>query len=159
MHLIDGHNLIPKVPGWSLRNIDDEQQLIEALQAYVAAHGRDIEVFFDKAPPGFSGMRRFGRITAHFVRAGQTADDAIRARLDQLGKSARNVTVVSSDRQVQSEARNHQAKVVSSEDFAAELATLAARRQGGKKTNARGESLISPDELEDWLRMFGEDDQ
>lgn len=162
MYLIDGHNLIPKVPGWSLKNIDDEQQLIDALIAYSAANGRDIEVFFDKAPAGYAGVRRFGRVTAHFVRQSTTADNAIRMHLDQLGKGARNATVVSSDRQVQGEARSHQAHVISSEAFAAELMAASARRSAEYAEKRKGKSTpgasISPDELEEWLKMFGEED-
>lgn len=162
MLLIDGHNLIPKIPGWSLQNIDDEQQLIEALQPYLTAHPGEIEVFFDQAPPGFSGPRRYGRILAHFVRQGQTADNAIRVRLDQLGKNARNVSVVSSDRQVQGEARSHGASVISSEEFALELqktyrpAGQSAKKGRGKRRDAAGEPSIDPDELDEWLKMFGE---
>jgi uncharacterized protein len=164
MLLIDGHNLIPKIPGWSLGNIDDEQQLIEALQSYVAAHPRVVEVFFDKAPVGFSGQRRYGRILAHFVVQGQTADNAIRMRLDQLGREAKNATVVSSDRQVQGEARSHGAQVVSSDVFAQELQKThrpvghvqETNRKKGK--GSRKEVEITPDELDEWLKMFGADE-
>ncbi len=165
MLLIDGHNLIPKIPGWSLQNIDDEQQLIGVLQSYVAAHPGEIEVFFDKAPPGFSGARRYGRILAHFVRQGQTADNAIRVRLNQLGKGARNATVVSSDRQVQGEAHSHGAQVISSEAFAQELQKIhrpagqSTKKPGGKRRDASSEPFIDPEELEDWLKMFGGEEE
>ncbi|MBP1702274.1 MAG: hypothetical protein H6Q38_1381, partial [Chloroflexi bacterium] len=33
-YIVDGHNLIPKIPGLSLRAIDDEMQLIELLQEF-----------------------------------------------------------------------------------------------------------------------------
>jgi uncharacterized protein len=165
MYLIDGHNLIPKIPGFSLRNIDDEQQLIEALQVYCAVRQRDIEVFFDRAPIGYSGQRRFGRLTAHFVRQGLTADDAIRNRLAQLNRAARNATVVSSDRQVQSEARSRGAAVIPSEAFASELLSVY-RPAGGseppKSKNRKGkptqtDGTLSQDDLDEWLRLFGED--
>jgi predicted RNA-binding protein with PIN domain len=66
-------------------------------------------------------MRRYGTLTAHFVRQGRTADDAIRDRLARLGASARKWRVVSSDRQVQAEARSHHAEAISSEEFARDL--------------------------------------
>lgn len=165
MYLIDGHNLIPKIPGWSLRNMDDEQDLIAVLQRYCAAHQRDVEVFFDQAPAGFSGMRSYGRVKAHFVRQGATADDAIRRRLESLGNQARNATVVSSDRQVQSEARSRQAAVITSEAFAGELAALlppADKEQKGRpKPRERpdqGNTQLTQDEIDDWLRLFGADE-
>jgi uncharacterized protein len=122
MYIIDGHNLIPKIPGWSLRAMDDEEKLIALLQVYARVRRRSqIEVYFDGAPPGQSGTRVYGGIRAHFVPAAQTADDAIRRRLAELGRRARNASVVTSDRQVQANVRAAQARVIPSEDFAREL--------------------------------------
>ena len=120
-YLIDGHNLIPKVPGLSLSAIDDELRLVDWLQAFSQAKQKDIEVFFDLAPHGYPPNRKFGRVKAHFVRQGQTADNAIQARLLELKGDAQNYLVVSSDRQVLAAARAARARVVPSEDFAREL--------------------------------------
>ena len=165
MYLIDGHNLIPKIPGWSLRHVDDEQELITLLQRYCAERRRDVEVFFDKAPVGFSGTHSYGRVKAHFVRQGTTADDAIRRRLESLGNQARNVSVVSSDRQVQSEARSRQATVIPSETFAAELTPLLPPpdqdqkgRPKPRKRKDAGNTQLSQDEIDEWLRLFGADE-
>lgn len=123
MYLIDGHNVIPKIPGLSLQVIDDEERLIELLKVWMRVRGRrDVEVFFDGAKPGFSGERALGILRAHFVPLGQTADEAIRRRLMGLGKAARNATVVTSDRQVRANAKALHANVISSESFAKDLA-------------------------------------
>src|SRR5690554_1297675 len=119
-YLIDGHNLIPKL-GLRLDSIDDEQELIALLQEFCRLEQRKVEVFFDGAPPQHAGTRKIGRVTAHFVRVGNTADDAIRSRLKRLGRGAKNWTVVSSDRQVQAEAGAVQAEIMSSEAFAGML--------------------------------------
>ncbi|HLO30861.1 MAG TPA: NYN domain-containing protein, partial [Anaerolineales bacterium] len=114
-YLIDGHNLIPKL-GLRLDSIDDEMELIAILQEFCRLEHTPrghVEVFFDGAPAAQAGTRKLGAVTAHFVRLGTTADDAIRNRLKMLRKSARNWTVVSSDRQVQAEARAAFAEVVS----------------------------------------------
>lgn len=159
MHLIDGHNLIPYVPGLSLSEIDDEQRLIDALVSFCAATGRSVEVFFDKAPPGRSGMRRYGnRLVARFIREGKTADEAIRERLAQLGRAARNVTVVSSDNQVRAEARSRQAQVVDSGVFASTMLEAArtppaAPHQPAKDKGAK--AVLSPREMQEWLDLFG----
>ncbi len=34
MYIIDGHNLIPKLPGRSLRELDDEMALVGLLQTF-----------------------------------------------------------------------------------------------------------------------------
>jgi uncharacterized protein len=151
-YLIDGHNLIPKIRGMSLRAIDDELDLIERLQAFCRSEKRSVEVFFDKAPPGRGGTRRYGRVTAHFIREGLTADNAIAARLKRLRKGAANWTVVSSDRQVQAEARSMKAKVVSSEEFARQMEFAAAKT--GEVEPGKDEPL-SQAEIDEWLRIFG----
>lgn len=149
-YLIDGHNLIPKL-GLRLDSIDDEMELVGILQEYCRKDQRQAEVFFDGAPATQAGTRRLGRVTAHFVRMGVTADDAIRNRLKRLGKSAKNWTVVSSDRQVQANAHAAHAEVVSSDTFAAMLkqARDAAPKPGIERN-------LSPKEVEDWLKLFEE---
>jgi predicted RNA-binding protein with PIN domain len=92
-YLIDGHNLIPKLPGLSLNAIDDELRLVELLQEYCRRSRNGVEVYFDNAPPGQAGTRRYGTVSAHFIPRGRTADDAIRLRLGRLGRSGKNWTV------------------------------------------------------------------
>jgi predicted RNA-binding protein with PIN domain len=112
-YLIDGHNLIPKIPGLTLEDVDDEDQLLHLLTRFCQRQGKQVEVFFDKAPPGEARTRKFGMVLARFVRQGTTADEAIRVRLARLGRSAHNWTVVSSDQQIQAEARAARAHYIS----------------------------------------------
>jgi predicted RNA-binding protein with PIN domain len=150
--LVDGHNLIPKIGGLSLRSLDDEQRLIELLQVFCRVRRHQVEVFFDQAPPGRAGRKRAGMVVVHFVRQGRTADDAIAARLVQLRKAAQNWTVVSSDRQVQREARDHHAAILPSEQFAGELhSALQASPQGSTDEPAE----LSEEEIKEWLELFG----
>jgi predicted RNA-binding protein with PIN domain len=148
-YLIDGHNLIPKL-GLRLDSMDDEQELIAILQEYARLERKkQVEVYFDGAPPSQAGTRRQGLVTAHFVPLGTTADNAIRRRLNKLGKSARNWTVVSSDRQVQTEARSFRAAVLSSDEFARKL--KRARDSAPKPANER---KLSKHEVDEWLELF-----
>lgn len=149
-YLIDGHNLIPKL-GLRLDAIDDEMELIAILQEFCRMEQKQVEVFFDGAPAGQAGTRKLGAVTAHFVRLGNSADSAIRNRLKRLGKNARNWTVISSDRQVQTEARAVHAEVTSSDVFAA---LLKQARNSAPKPNV--EQTLSPREVEDWLKLFEE---
>lgn len=147
-YLIDGHNLIPKL-GLRLDSLDDEMELIAVLQEFCRREGRQVEVFFDGAPAPHAGTRKRGAVTAHFVRLGATADHAIRNRVKSLGKGARNWTVVSSDRQVQAEARAAQAEVMSSESFAGLL--KQARNPASGPAEDR---TLSEGEVEEWLKVF-----
>lgn len=148
--LIDGHNLIPHLPGLSLADADDEDKLIPFLQEYCRIRRRTIEVYFDRAPAGKAGQRRFGQVTAFYVRTGTTADEAIMTRLAKLGKNARNTQVVSSDRQVQRAARAVHAAVVASEAFSAELFALG---QEEPSLDPRSR-LLSESELSEWEALF-----
>jgi predicted RNA-binding protein with PIN domain len=152
-YLIDGHNLIPKVPGLDLGAVDDETQLIVLLQDYCRRKRKQVEVMFDNAPPGQARARNYGAVIARFARAGQTADDLIRARLGRLERQARNWTVVSSDHQVQAAARAAKAQVLSSDEFARLL--LEALRETPAGPSRDGEAGVSAGEVDDWLRLFG----
>jgi predicted RNA-binding protein with PIN domain len=148
-YLIDGHNLIPKI-GLSLDNPDDELELVRLLQDFARIKRQQVEVYFDGAPPGSAGTRKLGTVKAHFIPRGQTADSAIRRRLGHMGKSAKNWTVVSSDREVQTTAKIHQAAFVSSENFvkAFRAALISASAKEAE------ERQMSAGEMDEWLNLF-----
>jgi predicted RNA-binding protein with PIN domain len=154
-YLIDGHNLIPKIPGLSLEDVDDERKLIELLQDFCRWARKGVEVYFDNAPAGESRLQRYGQVLAHFVRQGSSADAAIRLRLKRSGKQAADWIVVSSDREIQASARQARATVLSSEQFASLLRQAFASSQDAPEI-AQGTGL-SAEELEAWLKLFGED--
>ncbi|HZD56170.1 MAG TPA: NYN domain-containing protein [Anaerolineales bacterium] len=154
--IIDGHNLIPKIPGFNLGAIDDEIQLVELLQEYCRLSRKRVEVYFDNAPPGQSRAKTYGNVTVHFVRQGRTADQAIRDKLSRLGGRARNWTVVSSDREVQSAARAARARVTPAQVFAKRIMQFLKREQ--TPGEMQDERSINPDELDDWLKLFGVDE-
>ena len=125
-------------------------QLIAMLQNFARVRRRSVEVYFDRAPAGQAKTRRFGTVTAHFVREGLPADDMIIARLRKLGRAAPGWTVVSSDRRIQAEVHHWHAAVVPSEQFVSEL---MAAQYSDTPTAPR---TLSPDEVDDWLHLFGD---
>ncbi len=148
-YLIDGHNLIPKV-GLRLDSPDDEMELVDILREFARLKRQQVEVYFDGAPIGYDGARKIGTVRAHFVRLGQTADNAIRARLNHMAKDARNWIVVSSDREVQRSARDVHAQRISAEEFVKSLREL---RNAVPKANT-DDKKISPAEVDEWLKIF-----
>jgi predicted RNA-binding protein with PIN domain len=148
-YIIDGHNLIPKL-GLRLDSFDDEMDLIARLQEFCRIRRAKVDVYFDGAPPGQSGVRSAGAVTAHFVRQGSTADAAIEVRLEAMGRSAKNWTVVSSDHRVQRAAQSVHASVISSDEFARQVAAAQTQRM----TKSKGEANLSSDEVEEWLNVF-----
>lgn len=149
-YLIDGHNLIPKIPGLSLQDVDDELKLIQILQDYSRLTQSSVEVYFDRAPAGYDKTRQLGRVKAIFVSEKTIADEMIIRRIKTLGRSAQNWTVVTSDRRIQADAKESRAIRLSSEEFARILmATLEKGRQG-----SAGDREMSADELDSWINLF-----
>lgn len=151
-YLIDGHNLIPHFRGLSLSDPDDEEALLELLSRFQRVQRASITVFFDGAPLGKHGTRRYGMINAVFVPANETADQAIAEALARNKAAAKNIVLVSSDRQVQAAGRERHATVMQSSKFARQVldAIELSDAQSGEI------NVSSADEIEEWLRIFSD---
>ncbi len=150
-YLVDGHNLIPKV-GLHLNSPDDEMELVAILKEFARLKRQQVEVYFDGAPIGQAGTRKLGTVRAHFVPLGQTADSAIRSRLNRMEKDAKNWIIVSSDHEVQNAARVVRAQVVTSDEF---VKMLRAATNSAPKANTENKKL-SAQEVDEWLKLFRE---
>ena len=148
-YLIDGHNLIPHL-GISLSAADDEMQLLTLLREFCRLSRKEAAVYFDGGLPGQPATRKFGAVTAHFVRPPSVADDAIAERLRRLGGDAKNWVVVSSDQRVQVEGRAARAQVISSEAFSRRL----HQTLGPPAQSDRAADDMSEDEVREWLEIF-----
>ena len=126
-YLIDGHNLIPKIPNLSLESLDDEIDLVIMLQEFCQRRQKQVEVFL-------------------------SADQAIHNKLIRLGASARNWTVVSSDHAVQSYGRAAKAAIITSEAFARQLITTL-NNPSAKEINLKAAPL-SESEIDEWMDIF-----
>jgi len=154
-YLIDGHNLVPHIPGINLSDLDDEIALIKILQRFANKRRSTIEVYFDHAQTAQARTQKHGLVKAFFVRQASTADDAIRARLSQLGNGAKNWTVVSSDREILVEARSYQSRVLTAPEFAGMLREqLSGIQQEGDKNETPDQSNL---EVDYWLEQFSQD--
>ena len=152
-YIIDGHNLIGKTPGLRLEDPEDEKNLIDLLQDFCQKKGKRAEVYFDKGAMGHASANVIGRITARFVRDGETADTAITRRLKSLGKEAANWTLVSSDNEVKAAGKRARAKVISSVDFANQLLNREVPK------TERVDETLSAEEVDDWLDLFENSDE
>ena len=151
MILIDGHNLIPKIHGLSLKMLDDEMELIQILSEYARLSRKKLDVYFDNAPIDKSGTRKFGLVTAHFVRAGMTADDAIIKRISKMKNRGQNTKVFSSDQRIQHNARQYSAQPISSDEFARDIEKVFSSSPGGGKPDPE---RLSEVDINHWLDVF-----
>ena len=145
-YLIDGHNLIPRVRGLNLQQLDDEQALIARLEVYFQGQRKQAVVYFDRAQPGGSPDIKRAFLKVHFVRPPAIADTAILRHLRRLKGEARNWVVVSSDNEVRLGAEHLGARVLSSEEFAVLL--------DGKTQKSVKEPKPGGDDIDFWLKTF-----
>jgi predicted RNA-binding protein with PIN domain len=150
-YLIDGHNLIPYVPGISLEEMDDEESLVRILQIHARVSRSKLEVFFDKAPAGRAGIRKVGMITVHSISTTSIADTAIIARVRSMKKGASSWTVVSSDNRLKTECRRLGAKVVES----AEFSKMVQKSLNTEQQKEKEQPVVDPGDIEEWLDVFG----
>ena len=149
--IIDGHNLIPKIPGLRLSDPEDECKLTGLIQEYCRLKRSNAELFFDGAPPGINNKSNGGLVHVHYIRKGLTADQAMINFLSAKGKSSRNFILISSDRRVQIEARSLGCAILTSDQFAAELINILSGKIENKK---KQETSLSPQEVNEWLELF-----
>lgn len=158
-YLIDGHNLIGKLPGLSLDDPDDEVKLAHLLKRWCAADPRrKVTVIFDAGLPGGEAKHLSGGgVKVVFAPNNRTADAVIIQRIAGI-KHPPEYTIVSSDRVILEAAQRRRFPVQRSEDFA--TAMLADRTFRDKKDETKIDDrpevpAMNPDELAEWLTLFG----
>jgi predicted RNA-binding protein with PIN domain len=147
--LIDGHNLIARLPDLHLDDPDDEAQLVERLRRYQARTGKQLTVFFDSGLPG--GPARdlsTSQVKVIFAPAGQSADALIVSRV-RRSRDPRGLTVVTSDQNIIAAVEARAARVLRAEAFAAEL-------DAAPTPSVPDEVTLSQAEVEKWLALFDE---
>ncbi|MCL5123213.1 MAG: NYN domain-containing protein [Deltaproteobacteria bacterium] len=148
--IIDGNNLIGRKitadPKW--RSV--KENLVLKIVKYVAATRKKVKIVFDgieeaNYPDGtvFKGVQIF------YAKPGKTADERIKNMIRNISY-ARDVTVVSSDRELKSFVSSKGAKVISREVFRSELAKLNLREEKEIK-----ESNPKIENVSEWLEFFG----
>lgn len=162
IYLIDGHNLIGKLPDIQLSDPDDEQKLVKRLNDWcLLDKRRKIKVFFDAGEFGGLGdMLSRPAVRVQFSRVGQTADSIIVQFLQAI-KNPQEFTLVTSDREIIYAARKKRVGYILSEEFAV---LLAEELQPDPKADteeiklaeqgAEPEVDVTDDEVQTWLRAF-----
>ncbi len=150
--LIDGHNLIGRLPGLSLEDPDDEEKLTRLLKSYRARTGKRITVVFDAGGAfALSETRREGGVEIVFAPYGSSAD-AVIARRVAKSRDPHGWLVVTSDAELADIVARRGARIESSETFAA-LLTEAHDTVSGREN-----PTLSPEEVQAWLELFNERD-
>lgn len=156
-YLIDGHNLIARMPGISLDDPDDEAKLVQLLRRWAMAdRRRKVTVIFDAGlPAGESRLLSGGGVKAVFAPNNSSADAVLIRRIEAIGNPPEFV-VVTSDRAIADVATRRRVAVLGSDTFAAEM--IVDRRLGPGKDvqpNRPDAPAMSSEEMQEWLALFG----
>lgn len=154
-YLIDGHNLIARMPGLSLADPHDEVKLIQLLKRWCAAdRRRKVTVVFDAGLPGGEARHLSGGgVRVVFAPGNRTADSVIIKRIEQIRDPAEH-TVVSSDGAILTSAQRRRVTGVRSEQFAAILSADLAERRAGAPADRSDAPALSQAEVDEWLALF-----
>jgi len=153
--LIDGHNLIGRLPDLSLSDPNDEAKLIAQLKAYVAHTGRQITVVFDPAPNSDLldfGHRKYreGKLEVIYAPPGHKADDVIREIVGQA-KDRKGLIVVTADGALAHFTRQCGVRVQPPAEFMRGLQQMLNAAADADEKPAAGKA-----EVEEWAKVFKE---
>ncbi|MFP4323474.1 MAG: NYN domain-containing protein [Anaerolineales bacterium] len=155
-YLIDGHNLIAKLPDIDLADPDDEAKLVLKLRGFVARTGKRVTVVFDGGiPGGFAPHLSSSQVTVKFASAERMNADEVLLSLMRKIKNVDVYTLVSSDSEIIDAARGYGIAVLRAEGFIEKLqkvGTPSAKIIPEKDEKVR----LSPREVDEWLAIFNE---
>jgi len=159
-YLIDGHNLIAKLPDIDLNDPDDEIQLILKLRQWTAASAkRKVTVYFDGGIPGGHNVNLSNsQVKVIFVSEGKTADSLLIARINRV-KNPPEYVLVTSDQEIINAASKRKMKHLRSEKFAMRLGRDKEERTLPGPTIHDDDPVISDAEVAQWLDLFGPVDE
>jgi predicted RNA-binding protein with PIN domain len=165
-YLIDGHNLIGRMPDIGLEDPNDEVELVLRLRSWTArSRSRRVTVIFDRGLPG--GKDRglsTSKVHVIFASSGQSADSLLIKRIRKI-KNPREATLVTSDNRIIQAAAERRMPIQRAEDFAPQLNSLSIfaknenQDNGEKGKESSIEGQLSDSELEMWLKLFDNQDE
>jgi predicted RNA-binding protein with PIN domain len=151
-YLIDGHNLIGKLPDISLDDPNDEALLVQKLTGFVVRTQQKCVVVFDHGiPGGVSKMSTYG-VQVVFASAHSNADNVIIDRIAKT-KNPKQWIVVSEDNRVLSAAKRHTMQTLKSTQFARMIDRPPPPPKPG--LDVAEDVHLSEDEVNEWLDLFG----
>lgn len=152
-YLIDGHNLIARMPDLSLDDPHDEVKLVQRLKGYMMRRRKKCTVVFDNGLPGGADpYLSNSQVEVVWARSNSEADRVIVERIRTTRASAQ-WQVVTSDQKVAHQAQQRGMRVIASAEFAAELLSISAL---AAPDDEDPNPVVSPREVEEMLRLFDE---
>ena len=157
--IIDGYNMIHAISIYKEKlQLDLEsarETLIHDLQIYKSLKKIDLLIVFDGSAevPGVPGQYKRGGVNVMFSHAPLKADPVI-MKMVQTEKQKRRIVIVSNDNEIINFSRSYGCEILSPQLFYERIKTSSKDIEMNNKYN----NEMSPDELEEWKKIFGVDD-
>lgn len=149
MYLVDGNNVIGQRPGWHRDKEGARRRLILELAEFVRIRRVRVGVVFDGAPdPQFPEGSSYRSVRIFYGRPSGSADDRI-IEMAENERSRKNMTVVTSDRQLAERVRVCGVRVIRSGEFRRMIEAV------GDEIDVQDKSGVESGEMSDWMRYFG----
>ncbi|MBA3872809.1 MAG: NYN domain-containing protein [Chloroflexota bacterium] len=149
-YMIDGHNLIGKLPDISLDDPNDEALLVQKLNGFTARTGKSCLVVFDHGLPGGSSRMSTRNVQVVFASGRSSADRVMVERIYKI-QDIKGWIIVTSDNDVMSRARRRGMETMHSEEFAFLLEAPPPKvEDAGEEVDVN----LSSDEVDEWLNLF-----
>lgn len=148
--IVDGYNLILRSsalkPGEGRTLRESREKLVNLLSWAIGSGEAQFLVVFDGAEGG--GDQGPGRVEVRFSRPPESADDLIRALVEERIGRVERLTVVTSDIEIARHARANGADVALSDIFLASVMDRGASEPQEKPV------ALSKKEIEEWAEIF-----
>ncbi len=155
-YIIDGDNLIGSSPDISLDDPESRYKLVQEVQKYQETRKNNITIVFDGVPKNGLLREDIGsKFCVVYPRESGSADEEIKRILNGYNYF-KDVTLVTSDRELKTFAKKKGAKIVSSIEFYFQLKRVSRYSGMEAETRKRIDAELTAIEVDQWLKIFEE---
>ena len=151
--IIDGWNVCWKIPEIAELIPDHleraRNQLNKLIKNFFQGKKVEYKIFYDGQPLIFGGAFQPDH-SVYFSASPEKADELIIKFLKKQSKKG-NWTLITSDRELTHRAKNHDAKILTSEAF---ISKLMSKRSPNCKSNLKENPPIEQEDISYWLKKF-----
>ena len=146
--------MIGSSPDISLEDNDSREKLVTLVKKFQRRKNSKVIVVFDGEPESFLQEKNPSeKIIVKYPEFGHSADDEIKKILEGY-TYFRDVTVITSDRELKDFARNKGAKIINSIEFYYELKRSFRVSGEIEMKQKRIDTKLSEGEIDHWLKIF-----
>lgn len=150
--LVDGNNVMAQRVGWHKDKRAARRRLLDELAQFAQAKRVSITVVFDGAPEQhFADGASYKGVRIFYAERGSNADERIKGFVEETHER-RTLWVVTSDRALAEYIRRCGAQHLRAGEFRQRLENVVKTNES---CQTGGDPHISGEELPDWLRYFG----